>query len=206
MPAIVPLVAASLMWIWILNPSYGLINGALAWLYDTWLFDRIERVISAFTTEPFHFTLPLWLQHESTSKPSIILMKLWAAGGGMIIWLAGLQSIPQELYEAARVDGANAWQRFRNVTVPMLSPYILFNLIIGLIATMQIFSEAYIMTPNGEPFGSTLFYAYYLFQQAFQFFRMGYASSLAWILFIVVLLLTLLQLWLSKKWVHYEQA
>jgi multiple sugar transport system permease protein len=205
MPAIVPLVAASLMWIWILNPSYGLINSALAWLYDTWLFDGIERMISAFTHEPFRFTLPLWLQHESTSKPSIILMKLWTAGGGMIIWLAGLQSIPNELYEAARVDGANAWQRFRNVTVPMLSPYILFNLIIGVIGTMQIFAEAYIMTPNGEPVGSTLFYAYYLFQQAFQFFRMGYASSLAWILFIVVLLLTLLQLWLSKKWVHYEQ-
>jgi multiple sugar transport system permease protein len=206
MPAIVPLVAASLMWIWILNPSYGLINTALAWLYDTWLFHGIEHIISAFTTTPFHFSLPLWLQDSSTSKPSIILMKLWAAGGGMIIWLAGLQSIPQELYEAARVDGANAWQRFRNVTVPMLSPYILFNLIIGVIATMQIFSEAYIMTPNGQPFNSTLFYAYYLFQQAFQFFRMGYASSLAWILFIVVLLLTLLQLWLSKKWVHYEQA
>jgi multiple sugar transport system permease protein len=124
----------------------------------------------------------------------------------MIIWLAGLQSIPQELYEAARVDGANAWQRFRNVTIPMLSPYILFNIIIGLIETMKIFSEAYIMTPNGEPVGSTLYYAYYLFQQAFQFFRMGYASSLAWILFIVILLLTLLELWLSKKWVHYEQA
>jgi multiple sugar transport system permease protein len=132
-------------------------------------------------------------------------MKIWAAGGGMIIWLAGLQAIPNELYEAASIDGASKWQRFRNVTIPMLSPYILFNLIIGLIATMQIFAESYIMTEGG-PADSTLFYAYYLFKEGFQFFRMGYASALAWILFLVVLGLTLTQLWLSKKWVHYEQA
>jgi multiple sugar transport system permease protein len=132
-------------------------------------------------------------------------MNLWRAGGGMIIWLAGLQSIPQELYEAAKVDGANPWQRFRNVTIPMLSPYMLFNLIIGLIATMKMFEESYIMTEGG-PADSTLFYAYYLFKHAFQYFRMGYASALAWILFLVVLTLTLVQLWLSKKWVHYEQA
>ena len=205
MPAIVPLVAASLMWIWLLNPSYGLINGALIWLYQTAPMEGLAHLISRMTGEPFHFTLPLWLQSENWSKPSLILMKLWAAGGGMIIWLAGLQSIPQEMYEAAKVDGASTWQRFRNVTIPMLSPYILFNLIIGLIGTMQIFAESYIMTTGG-PKDSTMFYAYYLFKQAFQFFRMGYASALAWILFIVVLVLTLTQLWLSKKWVHYEQA
>jgi multiple sugar transport system permease protein len=123
----------------------------------------------------------------------------------MIIWLAGLQSIPQQLYEAASIDGANAWQRFKHVTIPMLSPYILFNFIIGLIGTMQIFGEAFIMTEGG-PSNSTLFYAYHLFKQAFQFFRMGYASALAWILFVVVLVLTVLQLWASRKWVHYEQA
>jgi multiple sugar transport system permease protein len=205
MPAIVPIVAASLMWIWILNPSYGLVNGALGWVFDTRLFHGIEHLVSRYTAEPFHFTLPLWLQDKNWSKPSLILMKLWAAGGGMIIWLAGLQSIPQDLYEAARVDGASAWQRFRNVTIPMLSPYILFNAIIGVIGTMQIFSEAYIMTPDGQPADSTLFYAYYLFKQAFQYFRMGYASALAWILFLIVLALTLVQMWLSKRWVHYEQ-
>lgn len=204
-PAIVPLVAASLMWVWILNPSYGLINQALLWLYDTRVMQAIERLISNWTAAPFHFSLPMWLQDPDWSKPSLILMGLWKAGGGMIIWLAGLQSIPQELYEAAKVDGASVWQRFRNVTVPMLSPYILFNLIIGLIGTMQIFAESYIMTEGG-PADSTLFYAYYLFKQAFQYLRMGYASALAWILFLVVLSLTLFQLWLSKRWVHYEQS
>jgi multiple sugar transport system permease protein len=205
MPAIVPLVAASLMWVWVFNPSYGMINGMLAWILDTAPLRAIQSLISHCTAEPFHFALPLWLQDPNWSKPSLILMKLWAAGGGMIIWLAGLQSIPQELYEAAKVDGASTWQRFRNVTIPMLSPFILFNLIIGLIGTMQIFAESYIMTEGG-PNDSTLFYAYYLFKQAFQFFHMGYASALAWILFVVVMLLTLTQLWLSRKWVHYEQA
>lgn len=204
-PAIIPLVASSLMWMWAYNPNYGLINSCLIWLYDTSLMQSLERAIGAMAGETFHFSLPLWLQDKSWSKPSIIVMRVWAAGAAIIIWLAGLQSIPQELYEAATVDGASAWQRFRNVTVPMLSPYILFNLIIGLIATMQIFGEAYIMTEGG-PADSTLFYAYYLFKNAFQYFRMGYASALAWILFLVVLSLTLSQLWLSKRWVHYEQA
>jgi multiple sugar transport system permease protein len=204
-PAIIPLVAASLMWIWVFNPNYGLINSFLIWLFDTSFVQSIEHAIGAATGNTFHFTLPLWLQDKNWSKPSLIVMRVWAAGGGIIVWLAGLQSIPQELYEAAKVDGANPWQRFRNVTLPMLSPYILFNLIIGLIATMQIFGEAYIMTEGG-PADSTLFYAYYLFKNAFQYFRMGYASALAWILFLVVLVLTLSQLWLSKRWVHYEQA
>ncbi|MGB7159279.1 MAG: extracellular solute-binding protein [Tepidisphaeraceae bacterium] len=204
-PAIIPLVASSLMWVWAFNPNYGLINSFLIWLYDTSALQAIERGISSLIGETFHFSLPLWLQDKAWSKPSLIVMRVWAAGGAMIIWLAGLQSIPQELYEAAKVDGASPWQRFRNVTVPMLSPYILFNLIIGLIATMQIFGESYIMTEGG-PADSTLFYAYYLFKNAFQYFRMGYASALAWILFLVVLALTLAQLWLSKRWVHYEQA
>lgn len=204
-PAIIPLVASSLMWVWAFNPNHGLINSCLIWLYDTSAMQALERAIGALTGDPFHFTLPLWLQDKDWSKPSIIVMRVWAAGAAIIIWLAGLQSIPQELYEAATVDGAGPWQRFRNVTVPMLSPYILFNLIIGLIATMQIFGEAYIMTEGG-PADSTLFYAYYLFKNAFQYFRMGYASALAWILFLVVLSLTLSQLWLSKRWVHYEQA
>jgi multiple sugar transport system permease protein len=204
-PTIIPLVASALMWQWVYNQNYGLINSVLIWLYDTSAVQALERGISAMTGSTFYFTLPLWLQDTTWSKPSIIIMRVWAAGGAMIIWLAGLQSIPQELYEAAKVDGASPWQRFRNVTVPMLSPYILFNLIIGLIGTMQIFGEAYMMTEGG-PADSTLFYAYYLFKNAFQYFRMGYASALAWILFLVVLGLTLAQLWFSKRWVHYEQA
>lgn len=199
MPAIVPLVAASLLWVWLFNPAHGALNSMLNWLFDTFPFEWLEAALG------YQLAPPSWLQDANWSKPSLILMNLWGAGGGMIIWLAGLQSIPRALYEAAAIDGAGPWRRFTNVTLPMLSPYILFNLIIGLIGTMQIFGEAYIMTEGG-PADSTLFYAYYLFKQAFQYFRMGYASALAWILFIAVLVLTLLQLWLSKKWVHYEQA
>jgi multiple sugar transport system permease protein len=184
MPAIMPAVAASLLWVWLLNPSAGAINAALRWI-------GIEG--------------PQWLQDPDWSKPALVLMSVWGAGAGMIIWLAGLQSIPQHLYEAASIDGAGAVRRFRHITVPMLSPYILFNTIVGVIATMQIFAEAYIMTAGG-PVDSTLFYAYYLFKQAFQYFRMGYASALAWMLFLVVLALTALQLWSSRRWVHYEQA
>jgi multiple sugar transport system permease protein len=209
LPVVMPIVATALLWTWLLNPSQGAINGILGWLYDTAPGRWIEHFISLFTSQPFRFTPPPWLNDPSWSKPSIILMNLWKAGGGMIIWLAGLQSIPRDLYEAASIDGAGAWRRFRHVTLPMLSPFILFNLIVGLIQTMQIFSEAYIMTAGstgGGPADSTLFYAYYLFNQAFQFFDMGYASAMAWILFLIVLALTLLQFWLSRKWVHYERA
>jgi multiple sugar transport system permease protein len=199
MPAILPMVASSLLWIWLFNPTQGLFNGIIGWLIDTRVAHWIERAFN------FHFILPLWLQDPAWSKPSLIIMSLWTAGAGMIIWLAGLQSIPPQLYEAASIDGAGAWRRFTSVTIPMLTPYILFNLIVGLIGTMQIFGEAYVMTAGG-PQDSTLFYAYYLFKQAFQYFRMGYASALAWVLFLIVLILTVVQLWLSKKWVHYEQA
>jgi multiple sugar transport system permease protein len=204
MPAIVPMVAASLLWAWLFNPAQGVINNSLTWLFDTAPLEWIERLLST-GAEKFHLVPPLWLSDPAWSKPSLVIMSTWTAGASMIIWLAGLQSINPSLYEAASIDGAGAWRRFRHVTLPMLSPYVLFNSIIGVIATMQIFGEAYIMTAGG-PADSTMFYAYYLFKQAFQYFRMGYASALAWILFLIVLALTVLQLWLSKRWVHYEQA
>lgn len=209
MPAILPIVASALLWFWIYNPDQGPINRFLYWLFDTRPFEWLEAAISSVggypADRPFRFTAPLWLQDESWAKPALILMNVWQAGGGIIIWLAGLQSIPDQLYEAASIDGAGPWKRFVHVTVPMLSPYILFNFIIGVIGTMQIFNEAFVMT-RGGPNDSTLFYAYHLFREAFQFFRMGYASALAWILFLVVLALTLLQLWLSTKWVHYDRT
>ena len=186
LPAIVPMVASSILWIWVLNPEVGLINSML-------------RALG--TADP-----PNWLQSSSWllgSKSAIILMGLWSAGSGMIIWLAGLKGIPQHLYEAAEIDGAGVWGRFFHVTLPMLSPYIFFNLIMGIIGTMQIFTQAYIMTQGG-PDDSTMFYAYYLFNNAFRYFKMGYASALAWILFVVILLLTLIQLKLAPRWVHYE--
>jgi multiple sugar transport system permease protein len=130
-------------------------------------------------------------------------MGLWGAGGGMIIWLAGLKGIPRHLYEAAEIDGAGPLRRFFHVTLPMLTPYIFFNLIIGVIGTMQIFTQAFIMTAGG-PADSTLFYALYLFNSAFRYFDMGYASALAWVMLVLILLLTLLQMWGSRRWVYYE--
>ena len=183
LPSIVPAVASSILWIWIFNPRIGLLNNVLA---------------------AFGIHGPNWLQDEHTSKIALILMGLWSAGGGMIVWLAGLKGISPSYYEAAALDGANAWQRFRTITLPLLTPYIFFNLIMGLIATLQIFTQSFIMTQGG-PIDSTLFYAYHLFNNAFRFLQMGYASALGWFLFLAVFLLTLLQLKLSKRWVHYEE-
>ena len=184
LPSIVPAVAASILWIWILNPQSGLLNGVLEIVgLARWKMN--------------------WLQSEDTSKWSLILMGLWSAGASMIIWLAGLKGIGKVYYEAASIDGANAWQRFTRITIPMLTPYIFFNLIMGLIGTFQIFTQAFIMTQGG-PANSTLFYAYHLFNNAFRYLQMGYAAAMAWFLFLIVLALTAFQMKLSKKWVHYE--
>ena len=182
LPSIVPMVAASILWIWIFNPQSGLLNGMLA---------------------SIGITGPEWLQDKNTSKWALILMGLWTAGGGMIIWIAGLKGISDSYYEAAAIDGATKWQQFKFITIPMLTPYIFFNLIMGLIGTFQIFTQAFIMT-SGGPVNSTLFYAYYLFNNAFRYLNMGYAAAMAWFLFLIVLLLTAFQMRLSRRWVHYE--
>ncbi len=184
LPVIVPAVAGFILWIWVFDPVTGLLNRALSLLG---------------VTNPPH-----WLHDPVWAKPALILMTLWAAGGGMIIWLAGLKEIPESLYEAARIDGANRVQQFRHVTLPLLSPYIFFNFLMGMIGVFQTFESAYIMT-DGGPADATLFYAYKLFNESFRFLNMGMASAMAWILFIVVLSVTLFQMWLSKKWVHYER-
>ncbi len=182
LPAIVPAVAASILWRWIFNPEEGVLNAALGMV-------GIDG--------------PAWLQDATWSKPALILMGLWGAGAGMIVWLAGLKGIPKHLYEAAEIDGAGPWTKFLNVTLPMISPYILLNLVMGLIGTFQIFTQAYIMTQGG-PVNSTLFYAYALFNNAFRYMRMGYASAMAWILFFIILGLTIVQLAVSRHWVYYE--
>ena len=182
LPAIMPAVAAAILWIWIFNPHEGILNAVLA-----------QAGIEG----------PAWLQNQYWSKPSLILMLLWGSGAGMIVWLAGLKGIPVHLYEAAELDGAGPIRRFFSITLPMLSPYILFNMVMGLIGTFQIFTQAYIMT-RGGPVDSTLFYAFALFNNAFRYMRMGYASAMAWILFAIILTLTVFQLWISKRWVYYE--
>jgi multiple sugar transport system permease protein len=182
MPSIVPGVASALLWLLIFNPNNGILN----WAMEAVGLPRLN-----------------WLSDISWSKPSLILQGLWGAGSGMIVWLAGLKEIPLDLYEAASIDGAGVFQRFRYVTLPMLTPYIFFNMVMGLIGTFQIFDAAYLMT-SGGPVNSTLFYAYGLFNEAFRFMHMGYASALAWILFAVIFALTLFQLRMAKRWVHYQ--
>ncbi len=183
LPAIVPAVASAILWIWVFHPTHGLLNAAL-------------REIGVNSP-------PAWLQDKEWAKPALIIHGLWGAGSGMIIWLAGLKAIPEQIYEAAAIDGAGPVSRFLNVTLPMLSPYIFFNLVMGLIGVFQIFTQAYVMTAGG-PVDSTLFYAYYLFNQAFRYLRMGYASAMAWFLFAIIMVLTVVQLKLAPRWVHYE--
>jgi len=203
LPVTMPVVASCLLWTWIFNSRTSFLNHLLGFCLDTAPARAFEWVVSRFTAQPFHLDVPLWLQDPRFSKSALIVMGLWSVGGSMVIWLAGLQSIPRQLYEAASIDGAGPLRRFWHVTLPMLGPYILFNSVVGLIGTTQIFTEAYVMT-GGGPLDSTLFYAYYLFRQAFQYFQMGYASALAWILFVVVLALTLAQLRLGRRWVNYD--
>lgn len=184
LPSIVPTVAAAVVWAWILHPEYGLINDLLA---------------------RFGIPGPPWLTSEVWSKPAFILMSLWGIGPTTIIFLAGLQDIPQHLYEAAEIDGANSWQRMWSVTLPLLTPTIFFNLVIGLIGAFQIFAQVYIISQGG-PLWSTLFYVLYLYNQAFQYFKMGYASALAIVLFVIILILTAIVHATSRRWVHYEGA
>jgi len=181
-PSLVPAVALATLWMWLLNTDIGLVNVALG-----------KIGISG----------PGWLTDPVWSKPALILMGLWGVGGSAIIYLAGLQGIPDHLYEAAELDGANSLHKLWHVTLPMLSPVIFFNLIMGLIGTFQYFTQVYIMT-NGGPQDSTLFYALYLFNRAFVDLKMGYASAMAWVLFGITLLCTLVVFRTSAKWVYYE--
>lgn len=183
LPSITPAVAASVLWMWLLNPQYGLINALLAKL---------------------GLPGPGWLGDPVWAKPAFILMSLWGIGGAMVIFLAGLQSIPDELYEAALVDGANQWHQFWHITVPLLSPTIFFNLIMGVIGSFQVFTQAYIMT-SGGPLKATLFYVLYLYRYVFEYFKLGRAAAQAWILFIIVLVLTALQFRFVGSRVYYEE-
>jgi multiple sugar transport system permease protein len=188
LPSIVPVVAGATLWLWIFNGQYGLLNWALA---------PVLRVVGAHP--------PAWLGDPAWAKPALVLMSLWGVGNSMIIYLAGLQDVPQELHESAELDGAGVWCRFWHITVPMISPVIYFNLVMGIIGTMQVFTTVFVMTggADGNPARSTLFYALYLFSTAFYDLRMGYASALAWVLFMLIAGLTLVANKLAERRVHY---
>ncbi|MEZ4675010.1 MAG: sugar ABC transporter permease [Caldilineaceae bacterium] len=181
-PSLTPAVANSILWLWIFHPQWGLANAFLQWLGFEGLY---------------------WLQDPKIAKPAFIIMSFWTIGGQMVILLAGLKGIPQQLYEAASIDGANTWHRFWNITLPMLTPALFFNLIIAIIGAFQVFTQAYIMTEGGPNY-ATLFYLLYLYRMAFENFRMGYASAMAWVLFVIILCFTLIQFRLSDRWVFYE--
>ena len=186
LPSIIAGVAVTLLWVRILNPRMGILNPFL------------QNVLGIQNP-------PGWLQDPDWAVPALVIMSLWGVGGSMIIYLAGLQGIPTDLYDAAKVDGANAWQRFWNVTFPMMTPVLFYNLVLGMIGTFQYFTEVYVATSGtGGPQRATLFYNLYLYQNAFRYFDMGYASTMAWILFIIVLLLTALIFRSSDAWVYYE--
>jgi multiple sugar transport system permease protein len=182
LPSVLPAIAVAVLWIWVFNPSYGILNILLALV-------GIEG--------------PKWLGDPNWALPALILMSLWSLGGSMIIFLAGLKGISSTLYEAAELDGANKAQQLFSITIPQLTPTIFFNLVMSIIGSFQVFTQAYAMT-NGGPQKSTLFYMYYLFDMAFIKFRMGYASALAWVLFIIILVFTLLVIRSSTLWVYYE--
>jgi len=178
LPTLVPFVILSILWVWVLQPDSGVVNTVLGWI-------GIDG--------------PGWFASPSWSKPAFILMGLWGAGGSIIIYLAGLQGIPESLYEAASIDGANSMQKMFSITLPMLRPVILFNVITGIIGTFQSFAESFIITQGG-PNGSTMFYSLYLYQNAFQYAKMGYASAMAWVLLVIALVFTLVLFKVSNRW------
>ena len=182
LPAVLSGVAVALLWRWIFSKEFGLLNLGLSYI---------------------GIRGPGWLTDPSWALWSLIMMSLWGVGGSMVIYLAGLQGVPTELYEAAQVDGAGVIRRFFSVTLPLLTPVLFFQLIIGIIRSLQVFVEAFIMTEGG-PAEATLFFVLHLYRNAFLYFRMGYASLLAWVLFLYVLILTLLVFRTSQTWVYYE--
>jgi multiple sugar transport system permease protein len=184
LPSLTPVVALALVWRWLYHAEFGAINYLL----------YLAGIAG-----------PRWLSDSSTAMPSLMIAALWASVGGsaMIIFLAGLQGVPQELHEAAQIDGASAFQRLLSITLPMMSPTIFFNLVVGIIAALKVFALAFVGT-GGGPNYATWFFILHLYQTAFQNFEFGYASALAWIFFVIVVVLTYLNVRFSRRWVYYE--
>ena len=181
LPTLVPTVALSILWLWMFNPQYGILN----------------QILNTFGLPSLG-----WIADYNMAKPALVFMSIWSVGQVVIIFLAGLQDVPQQLYEAAEIDGANALQRVIFVTIPIMTPVILFDLITGIIGGFQYFTQTLIMT-NGGPANATLFFPLYLYRSGFQYLKMGYASALAWILFLIILFCTVLVFRTSRGWVYY---
>jgi multiple sugar transport system permease protein len=182
LPSIVPTVATSVLFIWLLNPNIGLVN-------------KLFGIVG--------IQGPAWLNTSPWAFYSLVFMALWGVGGSMVIYLAGLKDVPIPLYEAATIDGANAFSKMRHITLPMITPVIFFNLVMGIIGAFQTFTQAYVITPGGGPQDSTYFYSLYLYNRAWKYLDMGYASAMAWMLFLVIAVLTLVVFRTQKRWVHY---
>jgi len=186
LPSMTPAVATAYLWVWMLNPNDGLINRTLRWL---------------------HLPAPAWTVDPFWTKPTIVISQVWMMGSAMILFLAALQGVPKDLYEAATLDGAGRWERFRSVTLPMISGVTFFLATVSIIASLNVFTQGYVMfDKDGGPQNSALFIVMYLFKRAFGsgYFQMGYASAIAWILFLMILVITVIQFRLSKRWVYYE--
>lgn len=183
LPSLTPAVAAAILWQWVLQPEVGIVNFLLA---------------------QAGLTGPPWLGSVEWAIPAIILIALWQNAGGnrMMIYLAGLQGVPQELYEAAEIDGASVWAQFRHVTLPMISPTVFFNMVLGVIGALKVFTIAFVATKGGPAY-ATWFFALHIYTQAFQYFEFGYAAALSWIFFVILLVFTVAQFWASKRWVYY---
>jgi multiple sugar transport system permease protein len=181
-PSILSSIAVAILWLYIFRPDGGLLNVILSW---------------------FGIQGPDWLLSEQWALPALILMSWWSIGGQIVIYLAGIKGIPEVLYEAAEIDGANVWAKFRFVTLPMLSPTIFFNVVLAIIGALQVFDVGWVLT-RGGPNDATLFYMINLYERAFEFVQMGYASALAWILFVIIMVITLLVIRSSAAWVYYE--
>lgn len=186
LPAVTPAVATAYLWVWILNPNDGIVNQFLRFL---------------------HLPAPGWTVDPFWTKPTIVITSIWAMGAAMIMFLAALQGVPRDLYEAATLDGAGRWEKFRSVTFPMISGVTFFVATISIISSLNVFTQGYVMfDKNGGPENSALFVVMYLFKRAFGsgYFQMGYASAIAWILFLIILAVTFIQFKFSDRWVYYE--
>jgi multiple sugar transport system permease protein len=198
LPHLIPGVVTAILWMWMFNNEFGLINSALQPFFDGTNWVRRLFVPDAVVWGP-----PNWLGSPTWALPALVLMALWGVGQTAFIYLAKLQDVPQELYEQAEIDGASTWQKIRHVTLPMISPIIFFNIVMGIIGAFQIFTEPYLISPSGGPARATYFLSHYIWDHAFVNMRMGYACAMAWLLFLIILALTILAFRVARDRVYY---